>query len=37
MNEISLQNSIETALPISINDKQGTDKAEKQTGHSPAY
>ena len=28
MNEISLQNSIETALPINIKDKQGTDKAD---------
>lgn len=28
MNEISLQNSIETALPVSIKDKQGTDKAD---------
>ena len=28
MNEISLQNSIETALPISIKDTQGTEKAD---------
>ena len=28
MNEISLQNSIETVLPIGIKDKHGTDKTD---------
>ena len=28
MNEISIKNGIETVLPVSIKDKQGTDKAD---------